>query len=148
MWKHTEINAYTFISLHDCKAGSFQMEGDDLIISFPDGFTIMPVGKPEQQPKKTGPSELRFIGFGLDAPIDSVSLFKTTRLFGCRKIQMDTEKFLSLMNDGHHKLEFIKEWHDPISSFYECQLWKNHKKLAECQLKVFAKSITYSWNEP
>ena len=154
MWKYTEIDAYDTISLHDCRTDDIEIEGNDLIINFPDGFWITPVSKhiDHHTPLKTGPSQLRFRGFGIDSVMDSVDLYKTTYLFRkpilCRRIQPEVADFLKYINNGQHELEFICEFHNPFSVLYTCWIWKkNRGMVAECQLKLTAKSIEYCWNE-
>ena len=154
MWKYTQVNAYDSISLHDCRTDDIKIIGNDLILNFPDGFWITPVSKynDHNSPLKTGPSQLRFIGFGPDSVIDSIDLYKTTYLFRkpilCRRIQPEISDFIKLINDGKRELEFHSEYHDFISTLYKCWIWKkNHGMEAECQIELTAKSIEYSWNE-
>ena len=40
MWTYIETDAYNSISLHDCRTEDIQVDGDNLIINFPDGFWI------------------------------------------------------------------------------------------------------------
>ena len=101
---------------------------------------------------KTGPSQLCIYWFGMDGVIDTVDLFKTTRLFRkpilCRRIRMDAVDFLKLVNDGKHELEFLWEFHRSVNGLYQCWLWKkNHGIEAECQFEITGKSIEYRWNE-
>lgn len=154
MWKYSEIDAYKSISLHDCKTDDIKIEGNELVINFPDGFWITPLSPHNNYdtPVKTGPSQLRFHGFPVDLVIDSVDLFKTTYLFHkpvvCRRIQMEAPDFLKLINDGKHELEFISEYHAPVSVLYQCWIWKKDRGMeAECQLELMAKNIEYLWNE-
>lgn len=154
MWKYIETDAYESISLHDCRTDDIQVDGDDLIINFPDGFWITPVSEHinHHTPLKTGPSQLRFYGFYSDGVIDNVDLFKTTRLFRkpvlCRRIRMESKDFLRLVNNGSHELEFLYEFHRPGKGLYQCWLWKkNHGMVAECQFEITAKNIEYRWNE-
>lgn len=154
MWKYSETNVYDSISLHDCRTNDIAIEGNDLVINFPDGFWITPCSKhiDHDRPLKTGPSQLRFRGLGTDSIIDSVDLYKTTYLFRkpvlCKRIQPEVVDFLKLINDGEHELEFLYEFHNSISALYKCWVWKkNHGMEAECQLELTAKSIEYCWNE-
>lgn len=154
MWKYTEVNAYDSISLHDCRTDDIKVEGNDLIINFPDGFWITPVSKhiDHIRPLKTGPSQLCFVGFENVDPIDSVDLYKTTYLFRkpvfCRRIRLEPADFLTLINDGKHELEFLYEYHAPYSVLYKCCLWrKGSGYLCDCQIELTAKSIAYRWNE-
>lgn len=154
MWKYTEIDAYDSISLHDCRTDDIKIDGNDLVVNFPDGFWITPVSKhiDHDRPLKTGPSQLRFRGLGTDSVIDSVDLYKTTYLFQkpilCRRIQPEVADFLKLINDGTHELEFLYEFHSSVSALYKCCVWKKNCGMeAECQLELTAKSIEYRWNE-
>ena len=154
MWNYIETDAYNSISLHDCRTDDIQIDGDDLIINFPDGFWITPVSEhiDHDWPLKTGPSQLCIHGLVSDGVIDSVDLFKTTRLFRkpilCRRISIAPEDFLKRINDGKHELEFLCEFHQFPKSLYQCWLWKkNHGMEAECQFEIIAKSIEYRWNE-
>ena len=154
MWNYTETNAYDSISLHDCRTDNIKIDGNDLVVNFPDGFWITHASKhiDHDRPLKTGPSQLRFIGLGTDSVIDSVDLYKTTYLFRkpilCKRIQPEAADFLKLINDGKHELEFLYEFHSSSSALYKCWVWKkNHGMEAECQLELTVKSIEYYWNE-
>lgn len=158
MWKYTEVDAYNSISLHDCRTDDVKIEGNDLVINFPDGFWITPVSKyiDHHCPLKTGPSQLRFIGLNSDLdPVDnlfdSIDLFKWVHLFRrtlfCKRIQPKPTDFLSLINNGKYELEFLYEYHAPPSSLYKCCIWKKHYGMEfECQLELTAQSIEYYWN--
>ena len=96
--------------------------------------------------------QLCIYGFGVDGVIDTVDLFKTTRLFRkpilCRRIRMEPVDFLKLVNDGKHELEFLWEFHRPGNGLYQCWLWKKNRGIeAECQFEITAKSIEYRWKE-
>lgn len=154
MWKYTEQNAFHSISLHDCRTDDIKIEGSDLIINFPEGFWITPASKHIQhdRPLKTGPAQLRFVGFEADTVLDTVSIYKTTYLFRkpvfCRRIQPEITDFLALINDGKHELEFLYEFHNCLSSVYQCWIWKKKcGMVAECQLELTAKVIEYCWND-
>ena len=154
MWNYIETDAYDSISLHDCRTEDIKMQGDNLIINFPDGFWITPVSEHihHHTALKTGPSQLCIYGLGVDSIIDTVDLFKTTYLFRkpilCRRIRIEPVDFLKLVNDGKHELEFLWEFHRPGNSLYQCWLWKkNHGMEVECQFEITAKSIEYRWNE-
>jgi hypothetical protein len=131
-----------------------QIDGDDLIINFPDGFWITPVSKhiDHGTPLKTGPSQLCIYGFVSGGVIDNVDLFKTTYIFKkpilCRRISLDPSAFLRLVNDKKHELEFLSEYHADVSHLYKCWLWKKgHGYAGDCQLEITAKRIEYRWNE-
>ena len=83
MWKYTEENAFNIVSLHDCRSDDIRVEGDELVVNFPDGFWILPTSDyiDHEVPLKTGPSQLRITGLAGYCPIESVDLFKTTYLF-------------------------------------------------------------------
>jgi len=154
VWNYVELDAYNTISLHDCHVDDIRTDGDDLIISFSDGFWITPVSKHinHHTALKTGPSQLRLIGLDSDDVLNSVQLFKTTYLFRkpilCRRITLEASDFLKLVNDGKHELEFLHEFHRSHNSLYQCWLWRKNRGLeAECQLELTARSIEYRWNE-
>ena len=154
MWKYRECNAYDSISLHDCRASTVKMEGSDLVIDFPDGFLITAASShiDQDRPLKTGPAQLRFHEIFIDAPFDSIDLFKTTRLFGkpilCRRLQPEYPDFLKIFASGRYELEFITEYHAAISTLYQCWIWKkNRGMVAECQFQITAKGVEYCWNE-
>lgn len=77
MWNYIETDAYNSISLHDCRTDDIQIDGDDLVINFPDGFWITPVSEHinHHTALKTGPSQLRIYGFLCDDVIGTVSGF-------------------------------------------------------------------------
>ena len=154
MWNYIETNAYDTISLHDCRTDDIRMDGNDLVINFPDGFWIIPGSEhiDHDRPLKTGPAQLRIYGFDIEEVITDVDLFKTTRLFRrplfCRRIQMESSAFLKLINDGKHELEFLYEFHRPGNGLYQCWLWKKGRGMeAECQFQVTARYYEYRWNE-
>jgi hypothetical protein len=154
VWNYIETDAYNSISLHDCRSDDIKIEGDKLIVNFPDGFWITPVGEyiDRDCPLKTGPSQLCFYGLGTESVIDAIDLFKTIYLFRkpilCRRIRIEPDAFLKLVNDGKHELEFLFEFHRPGNGLYQCWLWKKNCGVeAECQFEITAKSIEYRWNE-
>lgn len=154
MWKYTEENAFNIVSLHDCRSDDIRVEGDELVVNFPDGFWILPTSDyiDHEVPLKTGPSQLRITGLAGYCPIESVDLFKTTYLFRkpflCRRIQLEAPAFLKLVTDGKHELEFLWEYHRPGNALYQCWLWRKNKGLeAECQFEVTAETTQYYWNE-
>lgn len=154
MWKYVEFDAYNTISLHDCRADQLWMEGEDLIVSFPDGFWVTPASHhiDHHTSLKTGSSQLRFIGLGADSVIDHAHLYKTTYLFHkpvlCRRITLEAEKLMKLVNDREYSLEFLYEFHRSPSRLYQCCLWRrNYIMESDCQLEITAKAIEYRWNE-
>lgn len=154
MWKYTEIDAYDSISLHDCRTDDIEIEGNDLIINFPDGFWITPVSKhiDHHTPLKTGPSQLYFKGFDFNPYWHSADIYKPFRLFGkelfCRRIQLDFSDFLKQISDGQYELEFWTEYHDFCTALYQGCLWKNNGGWeASFQFELNAKYIEYRWNE-
>ena len=154
MWNYIETNAYDSISLHDCRTDDIQIQGNDLIVNFPDGFWITPVSEhiDHHTPLKTGPSQLCIYGLTSDSVIDAIHLFKTTYLFYkpilCRRIRLEPGTFLKLVNDGKHELEFLWELHHHAQGLYQCWLWKKkHGLEAECQFEIMAEKIEYRWNE-
>ena len=154
MWNYIETDAFNSISLHDCRTDDIKIDGDNLIVNFPDGFWITPVSQhiDHDTPLKTGPSQLCFYGLGTDGIMDAIDLFKTTYLFHkpifCRRIRIEPEAFLKLVSDGKHELEFLCEYHRHEKGLYQCWLWKKEHGLeAECQFEITAKSIEYRWNE-
>ena len=154
MWNYIETDAYNSISLHDCRTEDIQIDGNDLVINFPDGFWITPVSEYNEHDRtlKTGPSQLCIHGIDADYVMEPIDLFKTTYLFRrpvlCRRISIAPAKFLSRINDGKHELEFLYEFHRPGNGLYQCWLWKKNRGLeAECQFETMAESIEYRWNE-
>ena len=154
MWKHTELDEYNTISLHDCKATSISMEGSDLIFDFPDGFWITPASNHiiHDFPIKTGPAQLCIHGIFEEASFFAIDIYKTIRIFGkpifCYRLQPDYPMFLKMIQTGKYDLEFITEYHASISAIYQCWIWKKNSGVyAECQFELTAKSIEYRWNE-
>lgn len=158
MWKHTELNAYNSISLHDCRASTIAISGNDLVFDFPSGFWILPASNHinHDRPVKTGPSQLLFRGVFEDAPFDAIDVYKTTRIFDkpilCRRLQPEYPAFLKMFKTEKYELEFFEEYHSFFSSFiaslYQCWIWKKDSGMVEsCQFKITAKNIEYRWNE-
>ena len=154
MWKYTEQNAYTSISLHVCRSDSITITGNTLIIDFPDGFWITPASRhiDHDRPVKTGPAQVCICGVYEDEPFDAIDIYKTIRIFGkpllCRRLQPEHTDFLKMLQRGKYELEFITEYHTSISSLYQCWIWKKNSGVdAECQFEITVKSIEYRWNE-
>ena len=78
MWKYTDTNAHSRISLHDCRVNHIHLEGNDLILDFYDGFWMLPTSDyiDHPVPLKTGPAQLCF----RDIDIFPIDLYKTTRI--------------------------------------------------------------------
>ena len=154
MWKYTELNAFDSISLHDCKASKVVMDGNDLVIYFPDGFWITPASRhiDHDKPSKTGPAQVRFHTLGFFPVLDSVDIYHSTKLFGkeilCRRLQPAVGDFLRMINTPCFELEFISEYYNTVSALFECWIWrKNYGMYASCQLHIMFKSIEYCWNK-
>ena len=102
MWKYTELDAYNTISLHDCKANSITMDGNNLIFDFPDGFWITPASNhiDHDYPVKTGSAQLCIHGVYKEAPFDTIDIYKATHILGkpvlCRRLQPDDSTFLKM----------------------------------------------------
>ena len=154
MWKYTERNAYSSISLHDCKSDSITIYGNNLIVEFPDGFWITPASShsDHDKPVKTGPAQLCICGVYAEEPFDAIDIYKTIRLFGkkllCYKHQPQYTDFLKMFQCGKYELEFITEYHSSASSLYQCWIYKKNSGIdSECQLEITAECIEYRWNE-
>jgi hypothetical protein len=101
MWKYRELDAYQSISLHDCKVNRIEVDDDDLIFHFYDGFWITPVSQyiDHDRPMKTGPSCVRFYGFQGWNPVEmmDIDVFKSIYLFRrrilCRRVQPKSQVF-------------------------------------------------------
>ncbi|MBR5272339.1 MAG: hypothetical protein IKU25_02950 [Clostridia bacterium] len=154
MWKYVETDAWGFISLHDCFADSIQKDGDDLIINFPDGFWVCPNSKyiDGKDHLRTGPAQVCFKNF-VDI-MDPIYIYKDMRLFGklllSRRIWLEEEQFMNMINGGKYTLEFLEEYHQPMNVKYKCEVFNKKKGRytnMECEFDVFAKSIEYRWNE-
>ena len=154
MWKYTEYNAYNEISLHDCRASAITLHGSDVVFDFPDGFWLTPISNynHSSEPVKTGQSQLCFRGVFAEVPFDAIDIYKTMRIFGksilCRRCQPESSNFLKVFQNERYELEFITEYHAPISSLYQCWMWrKNSDVYRECQFEITADSIEYRWND-
>ena len=154
MWKYMEQNAYTSISLHDCRSNCISINGNNLIIDFPDGFWITPDSDyiDRDRPVKTGPAQLCISGVFADEPFNTIDMYKTIHIFGkkllCIRHQLEYSDFIKLFQQGKYELEFITEYHSSITSLYQCWVWKKNTGIdSECQFEITAKSIEYRWNE-
>lgn len=151
MWKYTAENAYSTISLHDCRSDKISIEGNDFIIDFPDGFWITPAHalNSNDRPLRTGPAQLRF----KDCEVDNIYIFKETRLFQrtllTRRVTIDLTELIEEVNKGPYELEFLYEYHSSISALYTCCVWNKNRGIPhECQLDLTVMgSIEYCWNE-
>ena len=150
MWRFIEENGHDRITLHDCLSDDIRVEGNDLIVNFPDGFWVLPYCgyHDDDLALKTGPAQVVFKNVYV-YPID---LFYTTRLFRwpilCRRVQVELPQLLKKVNDGKHQLEFLWDYHRPGNSLYQCWLRKkNYSQVAECQFEIQGGTIEYRWNE-
>lgn len=155
MWKYFETDAYNTIGLHDCKSDSVRVEGDDLLFDFPDGFKLCPGNKHNENkyPVMTGAAQLCFHGLYDEMEFDSIYVYRTVRLFRkiilCRRIKLETKEFLKFFEQGKYELEFLTEWHAPMSSLYKCMICKKGSgwTMHECEFEINARNIEYRWNE-
>ena len=150
MWEYTDTNAHTRISLHDCRVDQITLDGNDLILNFYDGFWILPTSGyiDHPVPLKTGPAQLCF----RDMDVFPIDLYKTTRLFRrpvfCRRIRIELDRFIKLVNDDNRELEFLYEYHRPFNNLYQCWLWSKKPRFwGECQFELTSDTIEYRWNE-
>ena len=150
MWRYTEVNGHDQITLHDCLSDDIRVEGNDLIVNFPDGFWVLPFNgyHDDDLALRTGPSQVVFRDFDI-YPID---LFYDIRLFRrsilCRRRRVELPQLLKMVNDGKHVLEFLWEYHRPGNNLYQCWLRKKpYRQVAECQFEIQAQTIEYRWNE-
>lgn len=154
MWKYTEHNGYNSISLHDCITTSIYTDGNDLVMDFSDGFWITPVSKHNNNstPAKTGGAQVRFHLMFPNEPFNSVDEFRTLHFLGkpllSLRLKPDSSKVFSMFKDGKYELEFISEYHAPLSALYQCILWKKGSRyVEEFQFEIYAKDIEYCWND-
>lgn len=155
MWKYSELDAYKTIGLHDCKSDFIKNEEGDLIFDFPAGFKLCPGNKHNKYnfPVMTGQAQLCFHGLYDEMEFDSIYLYKKVRLFRkiifCRRKQIETKAFLKFFEQGKYDLEFLTEWHAPVSSLYKCMIYKkgSERTTTECEIEITAGNIEYRWNE-
>ena len=154
MWKYSELNVFDSISLHDCRTEHMELDGNDLVIHFPDGFWITPASTyvNHDTPLKTGPAQVRIQSLGPFPALDSVDIYRPIRFFGkellCRRLRPDAEEFLKLINTPGVELEFISEYRNGVAALYECWIWQNgYGMFAECQIHTVYTNIEYCWNE-
>ena len=155
VWNYSETDAYNSIGLHDCKSDNIRIEGADLIFEFPDGFKLCPVNKHNENnfPVMTGAAQLCFHGLYDEMELDSIYVYKAVRLFRqilfCRRKQLETSDFLKFFEKGKYKLEFLNEWHAPMSTLYKCLILKkdSEKRVYECEFEITARNIEYRYNE-
>lgn len=155
VWKYSELDAYKTIGLHDCKSDFIRIDEHDLIICFPDGFKLCPGNKHNKYnyPVMTGQAQLCFHGLYDDMEFDRIYLYKTVRLFRkivfCLRIKIETKDFLKFFEKGKYELEFLTEWHAPMSFLYKCLICKkgSERTTTECEIEITARNIEYRWNE-
>ena len=150
MWKYTDTNAHSRISLHDCRVNHIHLEGNDLILDFYDGFWMLPTSDyiDHPVPLKTGPAQLCF----RDIDIFPIDLYKTTRILRrpilCRRMRIELDQLIDLVNNKNRELEFLYEYHRPGNNLYQCWLWNTKPRWwMECQFELTSDIIEYRWNE-
>ena len=154
MWKFTELNAFDSISLHDCRADKIKLDGNDLVIDFPDGFWITPASAHinHDSPLKTGPAQVRIHSLGPFPALDSVEILRPIRIFGKellhRRYQPEAMEFLNQMNAPKFELEFISEYRNSVTALYKCWIWQKGRGMyADCQIHTVFSRIEYCWND-
>ena len=155
MWKYSELDAYSTIGLHDCKSDSVKIDGNDMIFNFPDGIKLCPRDKYNVNnfPVMTGAAQLCFHGLYDEMEFDCIYVYKTVRLFRktlfCRRKELETKEFIEIFKEGKYELEFLAEWHAPMSVLYKCLICKkgSERTTTECEIEITAGNIEYRWNE-
>lgn len=104
-------------------------------------------------PVMTGAAQLCFHGLYDEMEFDSIYVYKIVRLFRkiffCRRKQLKTRDFLKFFEKGKYELEFLTEWHAPMSFLYKCLILKkdSEKRVYECEFEITARNIEYRYNE-
>ncbi len=137
------------ISLHDCRATQMEIDGEDIIFRFEDGFCITPENEANSTGEVlyTGRAQLRIIR---PDSFEAHLLHEDTR-FGYPplsvKERITPEQLAEMLNSGDYELEFISEFIGYKSYYYQCWLWFDRKPYhVECQLEARCCELEYSWD--
>ena len=148
MWKYSSENDTDHILFHDSFITDIDIDGNDLILKFDDGFWLLDSNKQNPYGKilRTGKSQTRLSNF----EIIDIYLFSEMNFF--RKTLLITRKnislviFLSKIKSNIWKTEIIEEFFDKNNFiFYGFISEKKHTK--EIEFKTMYSKITYYWNE-
>ncbi len=152
LWKYSSDNSDYDITMHDCYATNINVEGNDLVIDFEDGFWVFPTNKVDFDGKamRTGTSRVIFYDFEM---FGEVYLYKTFRLFG--KEVLTIRKKVSLndlshkVNSGKWKMEFVEEFCDKRTALLGGYMdKKNIRSEMEWQFTLdYFSGMKYYWNE-
>lgn len=138
-------NGYDIIGLHDCVISEMQIQDDDLILKFDNGFWLLEDAEQNiyHETVRTGRSELRIKGY------EDITLyrFKPLRLFrwtlSTTRINISLETLIQRINNGEWQAEITDEWYGE----YGCLLGGVMGKREEFMMNLYCKGFEYSWDE-
>lgn len=138
-------NGYDIISLHDCVISEMQIQDDDLILKFDNGFWLLADAEQNiyHETVRTGKAELCIKEY------EDITLyrFKPLRLFqwvlSTTRINISLETMMRKINNGEWRAEIKEEWYGK----YGCLLSGIMGKQDEFQMDLFCKEFEYSWDE-
>ena len=165
-WRYNATSKAEYIpSLHDAVATKIELTGGDLILSFPDGFKLLP-GDPNNPydeahqtkvaqlvfsklqflPPEYAPEESVLLEVFHDHYLHPIRLFRSKRLFTtCR--YPSVAELTKNVNRGKWTLEFVFQLSCfDTASMFECYL-HTKRSIRRCYLTVNCKQLCFRWNE-
>ncbi|MDO5559862.1 MAG: hypothetical protein Q4F95_09725 [Oscillospiraceae bacterium] len=149
MYEHCDLND-SCISLHDCHAEKMNYENGILSFVFPDGFWITdkhPCNKSDNC-VRTSSSQVDFQI--LDEETDSIEIYVFRKNRSSKLIREDREpdNFISAVNSGDLRLEFIKQYKSFQSFLFKCWVWFEKPPYHyECEVILHSEKAVYKWNQ-
>lgn len=149
MWNVSEKFDPEKMTLHDCIATKIEIDGQDLLIDFPDGIWLMGKTKlnPNEETMRTDAARLRFENFELD----SLFLYKEFRLFRktlfTRRVDVDLDTLMRKINSGEWELEFLYTYRCYRWRLYNSCIWRKKGCVLESQLTIECDDVIVCWNK-
>lgn len=148
MYRNSDIND-SYISLHDCCAEKMSFENGVLSFDFPDGFWVTDK-HPENKSDNIVRTDTSKVQYEIiDNEIDGIRIyiFKQTKLNKIIREEWEPENFISAVNNGDFKVEFITQYKAFQSILHKCWVWFDKAPYHfECEIILETENVKYNWN--
>ncbi len=149
MYNHSELNNENIV-LHDCYANSMNYENGVLSFVFPEGFWVIPQHI-ENDSDKIVRTDLSKVDFELlDGVAEDVQvyIFRKNERSDTIREEWELDGFITKVNSGFFKVEFIDEYKTYQSNLYKCWVhFDNEPYHYECEIIIDTENVTYNWNQ-
>lgn len=147
-YENKEVNCL-HISLHDCHADKMSFKDGTLSFEFSDGFWVL-TEHPKNESEHVIRTDTSRVDFQIiDEEIDGIEIyvFKKGRNRKVIREEWETEKFISAVNSGDFRIEFLYEYKCYQSRLFKCCLWFDEKPCHyECEIILYSENTIYLWN--